>query len=327
VSSPETADQPRRVLILANDASGSFAQLGRMPSAVLTEAFRERGIGAECLLLSQMTSGHAEPDRVLSAHVLDGFDTIAAAGGDGTILMATKAALATGKPLIVLPLGTMNALARDGGIPLDVHQAAARLGPAYGRSIDVAEVNGEPFLVAAVLGLFAGLAKERERLRRGVPWHEGPSLLARLGRQIFGGRTYPLRFLVDGRSELLKTHTAIISNNPLAQRPQTGFERDRLDSGLLGLYVQRKAHPLADAKIVASGLLGRLGTDPDIWSREAAELVVESEREGENVLLPLTLDGEVRTMQTPLRFTVRPKALRILNAKPAAQTKHEARTP
>ena len=48
-----------------------------------------------------------------------------AGGGDGTLSCAAGQLAGTGRPLGILPLGTLNHLARDAGIPADLEEAAA----------------------------------------------------------------------------------------------------------------------------------------------------------------------------------------------------------
>ena len=73
-------------------------------------------------LTSQITSAGHEVARVvergddLDAHVRDGFDCVAAAGGDGTIASAGRTLAGGDVPLAVLPLGTANNIATSLGI-------------------------------------------------------------------------------------------------------------------------------------------------------------------------------------------------------------------
>lgn len=68
-------------------------------------------------LTSQLTGAGHDVARVvergddLAAHVRDGFDCIAAAGGDGTIASAARTLAGGDVPLAILPLGTANNIA------------------------------------------------------------------------------------------------------------------------------------------------------------------------------------------------------------------------
>ncbi len=75
-----------------------------------------------------------------------------AAGGDGTVTAVAAAIIGTNKSLLILPLGTVNALARDLGVPTDPVSWAAAIKEMRPRLMDVGEVNGEIFLHYVAVG-------------------------------------------------------------------------------------------------------------------------------------------------------------------------------
>lgn len=83
-------------------------------------------IGAQCALKATTTAGDAR--RLAKEAVMDGFDLIVAAGGDGTVNEALNGigdapdGFARAR-LGVLPLGTVNVFARELKIPLKVERA------------------------------------------------------------------------------------------------------------------------------------------------------------------------------------------------------------
>lgn len=84
-------------------------------------------------------------------------------GGDGTLRTAATFLRKSGGILGVLPLGTMNLLARDLGIPLELEDAVATLIQAPAEPIDVGLINGQPFLNKSALGLYPEMIIDRER--------------------------------------------------------------------------------------------------------------------------------------------------------------------
>jgi YegS/Rv2252/BmrU family lipid kinase len=105
-----------------------------------------------------------DPDRIamriveLSAQV----DQVALGGGDGTIASVAPAFMQTGLPMVVLPLGTANDLARTLGIPLNPVEAAKLAHTGRLEDIDVGEVNGHTFYNAASIGLSVDVAERLE---------------------------------------------------------------------------------------------------------------------------------------------------------------------
>ena len=83
------------------------------------------------------------------------YDLIIAAGGDGTINEVTNGLIGGSTPLAILPLGTVNVVARELGIPLDLHSALEVIAKNKIRSIDVGRANKRYFLLCCGIGLDA----------------------------------------------------------------------------------------------------------------------------------------------------------------------------
>jgi diacylglycerol kinase family enzyme/membrane-associated phospholipid phosphatase len=85
------------------------------------------------------------------------------AGGDGSVAAAAAVALEHDLPLAVIPAGTLNHFARDVGVETPDDAAdAVRSGSAV--EVDVAEVNGTPFLNTASIGSYPEMVERRDRL-------------------------------------------------------------------------------------------------------------------------------------------------------------------
>src|SRR5262245_52730234 len=89
----------------------------------------------------ETVEGSAIRERAEAA-VKAGARLIIVGGGDGSVSSAAQAVAGTEATLGILPLGTLNHMARDLGIPLDLQDAAKLVGSGKSRAVDVAEVNG-----------------------------------------------------------------------------------------------------------------------------------------------------------------------------------------
>ncbi len=105
--------------------------------------------------------------RQLEQAALDRPDMIVAAGGDGTISAAAATAREIGVPLGIVPLGTMNLLARDYDIPLDVDAALDVIARGHARPVAAASLDGHLFLHSAFIGMPVRIGTHREA-RRGA---------------------------------------------------------------------------------------------------------------------------------------------------------------
>lgn len=89
-----------------------------------------------------------------------GYESLWMGGGDGTIHVLLNYAYQRGMALGVIPMGTVNALARSLGIPRDPLTAAWRLAKARPRTFDVGQVAGRKFVCFASVGFDAAVVHE-----------------------------------------------------------------------------------------------------------------------------------------------------------------------
>jgi diacylglycerol kinase family enzyme len=210
-------------------------------------------------------------------------ESLGIAGGDGSLAPVAAVALERDLPFVCVPYGTRNHFARDIGLDRDDPLAALAAFSGVERSFDVGRVNGQLFLNNVALGLYATLVHRREhhRSRRDA--------LARLRALLLllreRGREQDLS-LDGGR---LAATVVLVANNAYELDLFNVGERERLDEGLLHLYV---AH----------------GWRPQTWEeRSGTEFTIDSETR-----LQAAMDGEPVELETPLRFTIEPRALRVL---------------
>jgi diacylglycerol kinase family enzyme len=145
--------------------------------------------------------------------------------------------------------------------------------------MDVARVNGRLFLNNVSLGLYARLVHRRE----GGDSFAQLKALGLLLRHPAG-----LGVTVDG--ERAHARVLVVSNNHYNLDLFSVGERERLDEGVLHLYV---AH----------------GWLPRTWEERAGREFVVDARAGR---LRAAIDGEPEVLETPLCFEIEAAALRVL---------------
>jgi len=211
-------------------------------------------------------------------------DALGMAGGDGSLAPVAAVAIERELPFVVVPFGTRNHFARDIGLdrddPIGALDAFLK---ARERHVDVGRVNGDLFLNNVSLGLYADLVHRRESHRR-----RGEAL-ARLRALVLLARDRStLGITVDGQP--VDTHVTLIANNDYQLDLFSLGERQGLDEGLLHLHI-------------AHGLL------PGSWDERAGDRFVIDSTRGR---LHAARDGEPAELDTPLEFTIEPRALRVL---------------
>ncbi|HEX3893254.1 MAG TPA: diacylglycerol kinase family protein [Terracidiphilus sp.] len=162
----------RRVALIHNPVSGQsfFRRAKALKRAV--ELLRARGIEVDEL----ETDGPGSARKLARAAMRNGYDTILACGGDGTVHEVLQSLVGTDVALGVVPLGTANALAQDLGLSKSPVNAVRKLLDATPTKIPVGRIfyhekNGAErscfFTVAAGIGadalLMASLDAEMKR--------------------------------------------------------------------------------------------------------------------------------------------------------------------
>ena len=102
----------RRVALIYNPASGQHSARRSSYVQKALAVLRETGIEAEALETHAPGSGKS----LALAAVRQGYDTVLACGGDGTVHEALQSLVGTKVALGVVPLGTANALAQNLGL-------------------------------------------------------------------------------------------------------------------------------------------------------------------------------------------------------------------
>lgn len=239
-------------------------------------------------------------------------DTVIVGGGDGTIHTAVNMLLPTGKAMGILPLGTLNLLARDLGTPLDLDEAVQALADGEKRAIDVAEVNGEVFLNSSVLGFYPMVVQEREEKRRRHRLLKWPAAAVAMGKALYRLPMLDVRIDWGDGPRRVRTPVLVVSNDPYdAGAGSLLVHRPALDSGKLGVYVARHRDAWAMLRLMGRTVLGTWQQDEELETLTATQLTVHSRRRR----LKMVNDGEVRQMEQPLHYRIRPKALTVLAPK------------
>jgi diacylglycerol kinase family enzyme len=236
----------------------------------LVAAARERGIRAHVLRPGE--------DAEAIARAADA-DALGVAGGDGSLAAVAQVALERDLPFVSVPFGTRNHFARDLGLDRDDPIGALDAFGGLERRIDVGRAGERLFLNNVSLGVYAQLVYRRERHRR------RREALARLRAWLMVLRARePLGITIDG--EPVKTRLVLVANNSYVFEPPSIGERERLDEGLLSLYIlQRGVDERRGERFVVDAAAGQLRA---------------------------AIDGEPDVLETPVEFRIEPRALRVL---------------
>lgn len=236
-------------------------------------------------------------------------DQIWIAGGDGTITSIAEAVSGYKVPIGILPGGSMNLLARDLGMSLDLKQAVEQLRSAVPVKIDTATINGRWILNICNIGISTNFTEMREQFRDYPGWIRWSLLIWYMIKSIFVYPVMMIELTAGKRRYKFKTRSVSISNNPLSRDSIILPARTRLNSGLLGIYVAKDRSAWSLPVLIFKLLVGNWMYDEDLtaFTTQSATIVPLHRRK-----LKVMIDGELYRIKKPLNFRLHPGSLTLL---------------
>ncbi|MEH7828020.1 diacylglycerol/lipid kinase family protein [Gemmobacter denitrificans] len=291
---------PETICVVANPGSGRNSR----DAAAIGQAMRAFGPAAT---LRRWRKGE-DLDEFVQRAVADGFSTIVAAGGDGTVMGVAHALLHSPANLAVLPLGTFNYFARGLGLPQDPEGAARAILAGHPRKVSVGSVNGQLFLNNASVGLYPTILQARE------------DVYARWGRSRLLAHWSVLRTLIrfqrpsrlvltaDGLRQELKTPLIFVARSAY-QLERFGLQGAKaISDDQFAVFVARGGTRWHLLKLALRLALRRVQAGQDVDVITTRDLVLETAKRRPKV----AFDGEKRRMLAPLTFTIHDDALNII---------------
>ncbi|WP_371346861.1 diacylglycerol kinase family protein [Ancylobacter sp. IITR112] len=240
-------------------------------------------------------------------------ETVIVGGGDGSVSLAVQSLEGSGKALGILPLGTLNLLATDLGMPRDLDAAIGALSEASVGEIDVATLNGRRFHTISGMGFFSQMARARETARRWKLWRFLAVAIAAIYALRRSGR-FDLDVTVDGTDHHFQAFAALVSVNRFTG---PGWRRSRLDEGVLELHVAEDRGGLALLRAGADMVTDNWRDNPGIISLTGRDIVL---RRANRARVWVSTDGELGREEMPLNYKIAPRGLRVLVPPPADGT-------
>ncbi|HEY5459180.1 MAG TPA: diacylglycerol kinase family protein [Sphingomicrobium sp.] len=255
----------------------------------------------------ESVDGDAIGDRAEAA-VKGGAKLVVVGGGDGSVSSAAQALAGSGAALGIMPLGTLNHLARDLGIPATLQESVQVIASGRTRSIDVAEVNGRTFVNNAAIGLYPLMVIDREAQQDRLGRSKRLAMLVASLRTLMRFHHQRLTLSIDGGEARVDTPLLFVGNNDYQLAFPAAGQRDKLDDGELCVMLMRKKGVPGFLAAVARALLGIQRADDMVRIDGVKQLKVDSARS----TITLALDGETLVMKPPLEFRIRPGALKVI---------------
>jgi YegS/Rv2252/BmrU family lipid kinase len=267
-----------RVCIIINPAArGAPARLRRL----------ERIAGAAVI---KTTLGPGDAEAQAERAVEQGYSTIVAAGGDGTINEVVNGIGSAPVALGILPLGTVNVFAMEMGIPFHLESAWRVIKAQKVRLLDLASANGHLFVQMAGVGLDAQIVQRNKRDIKAV----------------LGPLSYLLTATQVAADPPVEGSFVLVGNGRFYGGPFALFNEADAQDGLLDICVFRYMNYLHLMRYFRGAVFGSLSRFSDVTYFKARRLLVTADRD-----VPLEADGELAG-RAPVEFSVRRRKLRVL---------------
>lgn len=245
------------------------------------------------------------------AAVAEGFKTIVAAGGDGTICAVASALRGQDVVMGILPLGTFNYFARSLDLPADFTAAAQVIEDGKIAPLRIATVNDSVFLNNASLGAYPAILATREDIYK--RW--GRSQIAAywaVVKTLLTPRTpLRLRITVAGHVREVRSSTVFIVNNAY-QLKEMGVEgADRIAAGELVVFVAPDATRFEMIRLALVIAMGRGLPDQTFELLSGPDVLIESIGRPPRHPRTIARDGERERLNGPFRLRVVENALHV----------------
>ncbi len=252
-----------------------------------------------CALRTTTAPGDA---RTAAARAVgEGFKTIVAAGGDGTVNDVVNGIAGADVALGILPVGTMNVFAAELGLPGDLDEAWAIIRAGRTRKIDLLRANSRYFVQLAGVGLDAQVVQETSWTSKK---NFGPLSYVFSAAQIAGRKPPPLIIEADGVRR--EGSLVLIGNGRYYGGPVVVFKDARPDDGRLDVLIFKNLGYLDIARYLSAIFMGSHTGQSDVEYFQTKKVGVSSPED-----VPVQVDGEV-VMQLPVTFRISSRKLRVV---------------
>lgn len=282
---------PRAILVILNPAAKGHR------ARHVEERLRRLLPEAEIALTR--SGGHAEELAREAGEA--GRRTVVAAGGDGTVNEVLNGLDLKRCALAVLPLGTVNVLAKEIGMPSDLRRAIEVIRRGNATATDVGLANGRRFLQLAGVGLDAEAVRQTSASSKKT---FGPLGYLFAAARLSLGRASELRVSAGG--EEYRGAIVLLGNGTRYGGPFRVFPRADMSDGLFDVWVLRNSGPLDVLRYFSAVVTGTTSVVRDATYLRVPRLTVSADE-----AVAFEVDGEP-CGSCPVEFSLDPRAVRLV---------------
>lgn len=294
------------VRVIANARSGAVLSRGAEAFAAdVVAAFAAAGAEADV----RLAEGEGVARALAAALSISGLRVVIA-GGDGTLMRLLPVILREGRPVGLLPLGTVNLLGKDLGINGDLaHDARIAVGDETQR-VSLAVIGNVLFHSNAGVGILGRMARERENARRRFPFSRVMSFTWAAIRTLALARTISVDLEVDRDIRHLQADAVLVTNNAF---DDTTLRRRQLDEGLLEVHIVTAPDLRSRLDLAFAVLRGGWRKHPALQTLRCRALRLERR---DRARTRVAVDGELLVMRGPIAMRATNRFIEVYGRKP-----------
>jgi YegS/Rv2252/BmrU family lipid kinase len=287
----------RRSLALFLNPAAAGGRAARALPEVRDELDRMR---ATYRVLDTRSLEHAREEALEAAAA---GETVVAIGGDGLVGVLAGALMNTKSPLGIVPGGRGNDFARVLGIPTTPQEAARLVVEGEEKLVDVAAVNGKPYVGIASVGFDS----DANRIANETKLVKGDLVYLYAGlRSLAAWKDATFEVVVDGERHGVTGYGVAVANSKAYGGGMYLAPHAELDDGRLDVMLTKAHSKLHWLGSVPKVFKGKHVDDPNIQWLAGSEIAVSADR-------PFTVyaDGDP-IADLPVTVTVSKQALRVI---------------
>ena len=257
----------------------------------------------DCNTVFYTTKGVGDASVAAKDFAMQGYDTVVAIGGDGTVNEVAKGLVGTSCKLAIVPVGSGNGLARHLGIPMGGAEAVYTVFEGKPQLIDAGKINDEYFFCTAGVG-FDAVVGERfnSSSTRGLA-----SYMEHCAKEYV--KYEPEEYEIDLLSAKFRQKAFLITFANSSQWGNNVFIAPdaNISDGMMDVVIWRSSPMVTMPLITAELFLKRIKYSEFVDTYRCKEVVIR--RKGRGVI---QFDGESMDMGEEIRVSVLHNALKVV---------------
>ncbi len=264
-------------MFIINPISGTNSKRG------LAEMVESRLEAAGYKVDVRLTTARGDATRYGLEAVMNGYEAVVSAGGDGTVNETARALCDTGVAMGILPTGSGNGLARHLDIPMDISKALSVIEKGHIVDCDYGTVNRRPFFCTFGLGFDAAVSHRfAHQSRRGKMMY----IKSAIDEYI---HYHPQEYTISANGQVLTEKAFLIAVCNASQYGNNAYIAPDavITDGLLDFTIIHAGNPIDTAAVGIDLMTGYINKNILIHSFTAPAAVITRSNVG-----PAHLDGE-----------------------------------